>query len=318
MLPLIPLLLGGAGFIGAGKLAGAYVDNDDARKINEDAQGLVRFGEWIMEDAQKYTSHALTALGRKKAQILNTCIKDFVDLFSQIHNIDFNAPATTSELGKFHLDQPSLDSLRELSKVSMSLTDASGVALTAFAAYGAASVLGVPSAGAAITALTGLATNSTLSFITGGSLAAGVSSVLGGLVTAPALVVLGFFLEGSAARNLEDAKSNKSQALRFVKEMQVGVSACNGIRKMAYLYERLLMRTYPLMTAANNRLRQIISSSGTDYKSYSQAEKDSVGSSASLAVMVKRAIDTPILNNDGSLIEKSLTVANEIRQALPA
>ncbi len=201
-LPVIPLLLGGAGLFGAGKLAGAYVDNDDARKINLEARDLTIFGENLMEDAQKYTKSALESLGKKKTQVLSTSIKTFVDLFSQIHNIDFNAPSSMDESGKFQLDKSSFDGLRELSSVSMTLTNASMNALAAFGAYGAASMLGLPSAGAAITALTGLTANSTLAFLTGGSLAASVSSVLGGLVTAPVLTVLGFYLESSAARNL--------------------------------------------------------------------------------------------------------------------
>ena len=260
----------------------------------------------------------MTSFGRRKSVTLSTSIKNFVDLFSKIHNIDFNAPAYTDELAKFRLDQSSFDGLRELSTVSIALTDASAGVLTAFAAYGIASMLGASSAGAAITALTGLSANSTLAFLGGGSLAASVGSVLGGALTAPALVVLGFFLESSAARNLEDARSNKAQALQFVKQVESAVSVCNGIRKMSYLYDRLLMRMTPLMNAANERLRQIISSSGTDYKSYSADEKKSLGSAASLAVMLKRAVEVPILSKDGALIPASLDTANEIRQALPA
>lgn len=276
----LPLLLLGAGLFGAGKLAGAYVDNDNARKINLEASDLSDFGEQLMEDAQKHTRRALESLGRKKSQVLSTSIKNFVDLFSKIHNIDFNSPAETDELAKFHLDQSSFDGLRELSSVSMALTDASAGVLTAFAAYGTASMLGASSAGAAITALTGLYANSTLAFLGGGSLAASVGSVLRGALTAPALVVLGFFLESSAARNLEDARSNKAQALQFVKQVESAVSVCNGIRKMSYLYDRLLMRMTPIMNAANERLSQIIASTGTDYKSYSADEKKSLGSAA--------------------------------------
>ena len=317
-LPLIPLLLGGAGLFGAGKLAGAYVDNDNAKKINLEARELTSEAENLMEDAQKHTQRALEALGKKKTYVLSTSVKNFVDLFSQIHNVDFNAPSSVDEAGKFQLDQSSFDGLRELSSVSMALTNASANALAAFGAYGAASMLGLPSAGAAITALTGLTANSTLAFLTGGSLAASVSSVLGGLVTAPALAVLGFYLESSASRNLEDAKSNKAQALRFFKEVEAGVSLCNGIRKMSYLYVRMLMRLEVMLNNANNAMRQVISTHGTDYKEFTPDEKKTVGAAASLAKAVKTILDTPILTEDGKLTPESLTAADTVRAALPA
>ncbi|MBR1437767.1 MAG: hypothetical protein IJ587_04445 [Synergistaceae bacterium] len=312
----IPLLLGAIGLFGAGKLAGAYVDNDDARKINIEARELADFAEELMEDAQKFTNHALQALGRKKAYVLNTGVKNFVDIFSQIHNVDFHA-ISQDETGKFQLDQSSFDGLRELSRMSMAITDVSAGALAAFAAYGAASIAGVPVAGVAAS-LAGLATNSTLSFLGGGGLMAGATSVLGGVIGAPVLAVLGIFVSSSASRNLEDAKSNKAQALQFAKQIETGVSICNGIRRVAYMFERLLMRSAPLLRAANESLRQIISSSGTDYKNFTAEEKKTVAAAASLAKAVKTILDTPILTEDGKLTPESIEAANSVRAALPA
>ena len=312
----LPLLWLAAGIFGAGKLAGAYVDNDDARKINLEAHELADFGEELMEDAQKHTRRALESLGKKKANVLTTSVKNFVDLFSKIHNIDFNATPNTSELDSFRMDQSSFDGLKHLSSVSLAITDASAAALTAFAAYGTASLLGLPSAGAAITALTGLASNSTLAFLSGSSLAAGATSVLGGVIGAPVLAVLGIFVESSAARNLEDARSNKAQALKFAKQVDAGAAVCNGIRKMAYLYDRLLMRLDPRMRAANEKLSQVIAANGTDWQAYSPEAKAITAYAASTAKLVKTAIDANILTQDGSPDQKALDTANEIRKVL--
>lgn len=313
----LPLLLGAIGLFGAGKLTGAYVDNDNARKINADAGDIARYAEYLMEDAQKATNYALQALGRKKVYILSSSIKNFVDIFGQIHNVDFHTPSEYDEAGKLRLDQSSFDGLRELSSASMAITDVSAGALTALAAYGTASIIGVPVAGIA-TSLAGLAANSTLSFLGGGGLMAGATSVLGGVIGAPVLAVLGIFVSSSASRNLEDAKSNKAQAIQFASKIESGVSICNGIRRTAYMFERLLMRTDTLMKAANEKLRQIISSSGTDYNSFSTDEKKSVASAVSLAKAVKTILDTPILTEDGNLTPESLSAANEVRAALPA
>ena len=294
----IPLLLGAIGLFGAGKLAGAYVDNDDARKINIEARELADFAEELMEDAQKFTNHALQALGRKKARVLNNSVKNFVDIFSQIHNVDFHA-ISQDETGNFQLDQSSFDDLRELSRMSMAITDVSAGALAAFAAYGAASIAGVPVAGVAAS-LAGLATNSTLSFLGGGGLMAGATSVLGGVIGAPVLAVLGIFVSSSASRNLEDAKSNKAQALQFAKQIETGVSLCNVLHD------------------ANNGMRTAINTYGTDYRRFSEGAKKVTASAASLAKAVKTILDTPILTEDGQLTPESLNAANSVRAALPA
>ena len=314
----IPLILGAIGLYGAGKVAGAYVDNDNARKINAEARDIVDYGERLMEAAQERTTYSLQALGRKKTYVLNNSIQNFVQAFSQIKNVNFNEPTELNELGKFQLDSASFEGLREMNKFASALSSAAATALMSFGAYGTASILGLASDSVA-SVLSGFVTsNATLAFLTGGSIAAGVTSVLGGTLAAPALAVLGIFLESSASKNLSDAKSNKAQALRFVKEIELAKSMCGGICRRAYIYERLLMRLDILLSAANKGLVQTINTSGTDYGKYSPAEKKTVAAAASLAKAVKTILDTPILTKEGNVTQESLDSANEVRQALPA
>ncbi|MBQ7068918.1 MAG: hypothetical protein IJM82_07110, partial [Synergistaceae bacterium] len=204
----IPLILGAIGLYGAGKVAGAYVDNDNARKINAEARDIVDYGERLMEAAQERTTYSLQALGRKKTYVLNNSIQNFVQAFSQIKNVNFNEPTELNELGKFQLDSASFEGLREMNKFASALSSAAATALMSFGAYGTASILGLAS-GSVASVLSGFVTsNATLAFLTGGSIATGVTSVLGGTLAAPALAVLGIFLESSASKNLSDAKSN--------------------------------------------------------------------------------------------------------------
>ncbi|MBR0233065.1 MAG: hypothetical protein IJQ47_03365 [Synergistaceae bacterium] len=312
----IPLILGAIGLYGAGKVAGAYVDNDNARKINAEARDIVDYGERLMEAAQERTTYSLQALGRKKTYVLNNSIQNFVQAFSQIKNVNFNEPTELNELGKFQLDSASFEGLREMNKFASALSSAAATALMSFGAYGTASILGLAS-GSVASVLSGFVTsNATLAFLTGGSIATGVTSVLGGTLAAPALAVLGIFLESSASKNLSDAKSNKAQALRFVKEIELAKSMCGGICRRAYIYERLLMRLDILLSAANKGLVQTISASGTDYGKYSPAEKKTVAAAASLAKAVKTILDTPILTKEGNVTQESLDSANEDKTSI--
>src|SRR5690606_2663934 len=117
--------------------------------------------------------------------------------------------------------------LLELDRLSVSLPEiVSGVgaagasgALTALAAYGGTQMLAAASTGTAISTLSGAAaTNATLAWLGGGSLAAGGfgmaggMAVLGGVVAGPILAVGGGMLAARAETAVDDAKRNLAKA----------------------------------------------------------------------------------------------------------
>lgn len=113
---------------------------------------------------------------------------------------------------------------------------------------GAAGVFATASTGTAIASLSGAAaTNATLAFFGGGSLAAGGlgiaggTAVLGGLVAGPALAVIGFVVGSKASANLDNAYSNLSKAEEFKEEMNTASSLCIGIRKRTAMFNRFLL-----------------------------------------------------------------------------
>ena len=241
-------------------------------------------------------------------------------------NVDFRDTPGLEEFSKFRIDAQDLRGLRDMSDFAGSIlggtvSGAVAGALTAFGAYS-----GVMAFGAASTAtLSGAAaTNATLAFLGGGSLAAGGlgmaggAMVLGGLVAAPALAVLGLFMGSSASKNLDNARSNRAKARQFSEEMEAAATLCNGIRRRSYMFERLLIRLAEYLNTSNSALRSAINTYGTDYRRFSQDAKKTVGTAASLAKAVKTILDTPILTEDGSLTPESLTAANSVRAALPA
>ena len=129
------------------------------------------------------------------------------------------------------LDKKNFSDLKDLQGMATSMVGglASGAmagAITAFGAYGAAGALATASTGTAIASLSGVAaTNATLAFFGGGSLAAGGlgmaggTAVLGGLVAGPALAVLGFVVGAKASKNRDVAYSNYAKAKEFQEEM---------------------------------------------------------------------------------------------------
>lgn len=286
---------------------GGISDNITASSINDGTREIISKSKKSINSSREACGEALQHLGTKKAHIMDNGVKNFLELFGQLKSIDFRDTKGRDELSKFRLDEQDVRRLHEMSNLASLQADGTFTALGrgALAAYGTATV-----------------TSATLTFLgLGGALGAtgGAGAVvLGGLVTLPALMVLGVVLESNGIKNVNNAFSNLSQAQKFREEMRTAASLCNGIRKRANMFEILLMRLNVLLSEANNGMRQAINTYGTDYRKFSDNAKKTVAMSASLAKAVKTILDTPILTEDGKLTPESLTAANSVRAALPA
>ena len=131
-------------------------------------------------DARTATKmNALSNLGEEKVFVLENSMKTFLDTFTKLKNVDFKETEGLSELSKMRIDEKEFDELKSMVNFAASLTGGAvagtaGGALVAFGAYGAAQALACASTGTAIASLSGAAaTNATLAFFGGGSIAAG-------------------------------------------------------------------------------------------------------------------------------------------------
>lgn len=326
LLFIIPAAIGGA--VGAGKTIKAAVDNSNAKDINASANRVVECAKETINFAREESGKSLEHLGAKKLYVLNNDIEKFVESFEKLKNVELENSVGLEELNKFKIDKAALKELREMGSFASSFAGGVaggtvGGALTAFGAYGAAMTFGAASTGTAIATLSGAAaTNATLAFFGGGSLAAGGlgiaggTAVLGGLVAAPALLVLGFVTGAKASANLDNAYSNLAKAREFETEMETAAVACNGIRRRAYMFYRLLVRIDAIFAPLLSQMSSVMEKSGTDFSSYSADEKHTIAAAASMAGTVKAILDTPILTEDGKLTAESEKIANEVNNAL--
>ena len=214
----LPLLFIGiaaaSGMFGIGGTVKAGFDAKNAKQINKSANELVQESTDYLNAQRLACGNSLTRLGAEKMAVLNGTISDFLNVFTQIKNVDFK-------------ETEGLDvELRSMAHFAGSVAGGAvagtaGGALAAFGAYGAAQALAFASTGTAISALSGAAaTNATLAFFGGGSLAAGGlgmaggTAVLGGLVAGPALLVMGLVAGKAAKKGLEKAYTNRAEATR--------------------------------------------------------------------------------------------------------
>ena len=329
----LPLILGigaaAAGLLGIGKGIKAGIDTKEAKRVNQNAEELIEEAKETIETARKFSSGSLEILGKKKLFILDNNIERFIRVFEKIKNIDFQDSIGLDELRKFRIDSQSFTELREMSGYASSIVSgiaggAVGGALAAFGAYSGAMAFGAASTGTAIAALSGAAaTNATLAFLGGGSLAAGGlgmaggMAVLGGLVAGPALAIMGFVLGAKASKNLDNAYSNYAEAKKIAEELNTGALLCNSIRRRSYMFHRLFIRLDILFLRLINELEQIVSKNGKNYRKYKTEQKHVVAQICSVAGAIKAVLDTPILTEDGCLTPQSEKIMVEMQDKLP-
>ena len=328
----LPLLFIGAavatGAVGGTKTIKAVSDNSKAGQINEIANQSIENARDELDRQRKEVGAALESLGKEKLAILNRNVTDFVTTFEKIKNIDFQSSIGLEELKNLHIDQDTFRELRELGSFALGVAGgaaagAVGGALTAVGAYGAAMTFATASTGTAISALSGAAaTNATLAFFGGGSLAsgglgmAGGMYVLGGLVAGPALMVMGMITEAKSKAKLEKALSNKAQADEIVESLNAASVQCSAIRRRTYLFYNLLAHLDSLFLPQVWKMQEIVESEGVDYRAYTLESKIVIAAAASTACTIKAVLDTPILTPEGELTEASENVTKEIGERI--
>lgn len=328
-LPLLFIGIAAAtGLAGAGKTVKAVVDNTNANKINTAANEGVDNAKTRLELQRAEVAQSLEKLGEEKLQILAGTVTSFVSAFDKIKNIDFTSSVGLEELEKLHIDQKDFEELKELGNFAIQVAGgvtagAAGGALTAIGAYGAAQTFAAASTGTAIASLSGAAaTNATLAFFGGGSLAAGGLGmaggmmVLGGLVAGPALLVMGLITGAKSQEKLDQALINKAQAEEIMEALNTASDQCSAIRRRAYLFYSLLAHLDTYLLPLVWQMEDIIAKEGTDYRTYSAESKKVIMAAASNAGSVKAVLDVPILTDEGALTEKSGEIAEKVEKLL--
>ena len=328
----IPFLFIGLGVataaLGVGKGIKAGVDQKEAKDVNESAQYKIDTANKKAASSRESCGRSIEALGQKKVSVLNGSVDRFITLFEQIHNVELSESDGLDELKKFCIDKQSFGELREMSAMAASIaggfaSGAAGGALAALGAYGGAMTFGAASTGTAIATLSGAAaTNATLAFFGGGSLAAGGlgiaggTAVLGGLVAGPALAIMGFIVGAKASANKDRAYANYAEAEKFEEEVKTLQVLCKGIRMRADMFKRLLIKLDVIFDPMLDSLDNIIAASGNDFTAYTPEEKKTVGACLAFVKAIKAVLDTPILTNEGCLTEESESIIAPVQDVI--
>ena len=325
-LPLIPIaiVMSASALFGAGKTAKAVINSKEADKLNDAASYIVNNSKESLELAKEQCSSALEYLGYKKLYILNDSVSKFIASFEKLKNVNFQSSVGMDELNKFITDEAKFKEIKEVSILASSIIQGVGGgavagAAIAFGAYGAVGALGAASTGTAIATLSGaVATNATLAFLGGGTIAAGGlgvaggMAVLGGMVAAPVLLVIGLVSDSKASAKLDTAKANLAEAKTIAEGLKNMEIMAYAISRRAQMFNRLLMKLDSYLTPLVYEMENIITSKGEDFSKFDENEQEAIAKAVSLVKSVKTILDTPIIDDNGRVTEQSLLIVQSL------
>ncbi len=323
--PLIPVIIGGvsaiAGLFGVKKGLDAKEDFAEAERVQSDAEEILAKADRRLEAARKSAEARLETLGKTKVAVFEASYPSFRKAMEGLKNFESDGVAgenpVTIENRLQQLDAYSV-TIGELA-TGLASASASG-ALTAFAAFGGTQMLAAASTGTAISTLSGAAaTNATLAWLGGGSLAAGGggmamgTAVLGGVVAGPALAIGGVLLAMKAETALADARSNRRKAQAIAAEKEVAEKATGAIDAAAASVTDLLRKLGDLSAGLNVRLLDIRAVKD-DYRLFTAAEKAAL---ANAILCVQGIVDltrSPLIKEDGALDAAIVDVQDKARE----
>lgn len=240
----LPIILWGAaaalGATGVFKGAKAVGNMKEAKEIGGNAESNYNLALYYLEQKKEETNTKLEKLGRLKLSIFTHQIKHTVDVIKKSKNAGGKLENFESSISIEEIHAMEAMVLNSLKLEAGLLAGTTGGALAGFGAYSSVGLLASASTGTAISGLSGVAaTNATLAWLGGGSIAtggfgmAGGMIALGGIIAGPALAIGGFMLASKAEEALTKAIEYSANVDKAISEIEMINTVLDGIQKNA-------------------------------------------------------------------------------------
>ncbi|MGG0240784.1 hypothetical protein [Bacillus rhizoplanae] len=314
-LPFIPLIVA-AGAATATAVAGkkgheSYKNMKETKNIAESMETRYKNTFNAFDKARQDTNTQFEKYGELKLNILNSTMKEFISEFKKLKNVDFTDNTTIDSLedvsdSKHFMQEIEKQVIAASDLLKSGISAIAGGGLAAFGALGATTMFGAASTGTAIASLSGVAaTNATLAFLGGGSLAvgglgmAGGMVVLGGIALAPALALGSVIFAASTKKKLEEMKIQREEVKVEIEKLKSATSILKEIQTYTVKLSDLTVQTNKLFADYIKTMRFLIYKKGNNYRNFSNDEQLTIRYVAELAVILKKLLDTPVIDEDG-------------------
>ena len=301
--PLIPIIVGGVAVIGAVKGVGGFRKMKDAKRIGEAAQNSHEYAITQVNARRDQLSRRSRSYGRYLLSLAKGTLTDMSSLLEALQKktrigtlkIPLDAEIQVGTLEEFR--QQVLDPPQDAAGV---LGAASAGVAASSSTVGLVGLFGSASTGTAISSLSGAAaTNATMAWLGGGSLAAGGTGmaggaiVLGGIAIAPALVVGGFVLASKGEKAL-------TQARRYAKERNIAIAKLKTGEEILRKIEQRTDELHGLAKELNRHVQNAMAKINSDtFNPEDNVAMKDLTTVLQLGRALTEIMRTPIINESG-------------------
>lgn len=315
----------GAGKIG--RVVTGYEAYDSRKKAKEAKELADRMVANIEEENRRReeSNRVLSDFGKTKLELLKTCLSPFLGYLKVMGN---NYKDKEYEFGgKINLDQLNIDTLESIEmnastagKIAVASTGVATIALCGVPAATTSAVMafGAASTGTAISSLSGAAaTNATLAWLGGGSLAAGgggmaAGTVVLGTITATttgvfALAAAGIVASAYYSKKYTEATAYLEEVRAARAKAKLGWAAMEAINQRAIELESVMKRLGERINERLLYLEPLIYDFQTEDEYYLNTFRET----SLLVKSLSEIAQVPLIDKNGMLSnESSVTLAN--------
>lgn len=317
---MIPIILGavalGTAAVGAFKGAEGAVGMHESNEIGKRAQERYELALQELQNDWEATNKAAELYGQMQLYIKQRTIGRFIEFIKR----NLGQKASQEDL-KFLIELGI--SVQQIQEYKATVIEAQQFAQGGYqavlagtaasqGAVGLATSIGVASTGTAISGLSGAAaTNATLAWLGGGSLAAGGggmalgSIILGGLTIGPALAVGGFMLASEGEKALTKAQEYEAQVNIAIADIELTKDYCIQIKQRINELATLVCR---LNKQAELALTELESQEFDRERDASKFQKVAL-----LIRAIAEILKTPVLNEEGKINIGTITILEKYR-----
>lgn len=327
----------GAGKIakGAGKMARAasgyeaYESRKKAKEAKELADRMVANIEEENKRRREESNRVLSDFGKTKLELLKTCLSPFLGYIKIMGN-DYKDKEY--ELGgKIGLDRLDLEALETIDmdastagKMAIASSGAAAIALNFVPGItmGAVQAFAAASTGTAISSLSGAATNATLAWLGGGSLAAGgggmaAGSVVLGTITASttgvfALAAAGLIASAYYSKKYTEATAYLEEVRKARAKAKLGWLAMEAINQRAMELESVMKKLGERIEEKLLYLEPLVYDFQKDDEYYLQTFSET----SLLVKSLSEVARVPLLDENGALSNETVVTLENTRKVL--
>ena len=332
-LPFLAVAAVGVGLTGIFKGGKAISNNSKANDLIESAEWTYNDAKDTLEYQKNSTVSMLDKLGETMLNSWSNDIGEFIPLFNSLKKVQVEMKGNINLKLKDKISSPRV--MKNMQVASLKATEVLGTgvsalgagALAGIASYGGAMMFASASTGTAIASLSGAAaTNATLAWFGGGSLAAGGlgvaggTVVLGGVVAAPVIAVAGFIMEAKWLEGVGAAATD-----------EIADMDNDFIQVFSLQYHKVLNQLATMRDSAHaiqekylgNRIRKLLGLQiKVDYRKLTTEQQQTLHIAWLMTQLLYSTLTTPILAKNGDLDEKSkekiYALKNESKRFLEA